>query len=351
MNNVFTKSSKRILVTGGAGFIGGGLIRRLLSETNCLIFNLDKIGYASDTSQIENLLKKSPSLAERYSLKKFDLSNEHRLDDLFKEIDPDYIFHLAAESHVDRSIKGPKVFLESNIIGTFNLLQSARKHWENMSRERQDFFCFQHISTDEVFGSLGDSGTFSESTPYDPRSPYAASKASSDHLVQSWHHTYGLPILVTNCSNNFGPWQYPEKLIPLAISNALNGLPIPMYGNGSNIRDWLFIEDHIDALILVASRGQKGSKYCIGGYGQRTNYEVLKFICQYLNKLHPIESSYENQITSVTDRPGHDYRYAIDSTMIKDQLGWFPKFTLEQALSITIDWYLSNIDWSRSVIK
>ncbi len=351
MNNVFTKSAKRILVTGGAGFIGGALIRRLLSETNCLIFNLDKIGYASDTTQIETLLKNSPLLADRYNFYKFDLSNEHKLDDLLREINPDYIFHLAAESHVDRSIEGPKVFLESNIIGTFNLLQSARQHWENMHWERKEFFCFQHISTDEVFGSLGDTGAFSELTPYDPRSPYSASKAASDHLVQSWHHTYGIPILITNCSNNFGPWQYPEKLIPLAISKALDRLPIPMYGDGSNIRDWLFIDDHIDALILVASLGKKGSKYCIGGYGQKTNYEILKLICENLNDLQPKESSYENLISSVSDRPGHDFRYAIDSTLITNELGWVPKFSLEKSLRITTEWYVNNREWVSSVLK
>ena len=343
--NHLLNSRKRILVTGGAGFIGGALIRNLLLRTGNYIFNLDKMGYASDTKQIEQLFVDSPKLNDRYSFIKVDLSDETLLSECMTDIDPDIIFHLAAESHVDRSIWDPRIFLKSNIVGTFNLLESARKHWEKLSDERKDNFRFHHVSTDEVFGSLGDKGTFSEFTPYAPRSPYSASKASSDHLVQAWHHTFGLPVLITNCSNNFGPWQFPEKLIPVAIMKALDLDQIPMYGNGSNVRDWLFVEDHIEALMLVASSGKVGSSYCIGGHGQKTNYEVLDSICNKLDRLKPWKSPYKKLITAVRDRPGHDFRYAIDSTLISTELGWKPRFSFEEALSLTVEWYVENISW------
>ena len=341
-------SKKKILVTGGAGFIGGALIRTLLLRSNNYIFNLDKMGYASDSTQIDRLFLEAPYLKDRYSFYKVDLSNHTLLSEFISQIDPDIIFNLAAESHVDRSILDPRIFLNSNIVGTFNLLESARKHWEKLSEKRKDSFRFHHISTDEVFGALGKNGTFSEVTPYSPRSPYSASKASSDHLVNAWHHTYGLPVLITNCSNNFGPWQFPEKLIPVAIAKALDSEPIPMYGNGSNIRDWLFVQDHIEALILVVSNGKIGSSYCIGGYGQKSNYEVLELICKQLDIIRPLKFSHKELITSVKDRPGHDFRYAIDSTLISNELGWAPKFSFEEALSTTVDWYVKNICWLKS---
>ena len=339
------RSKKRILVTGGAGFIGGALIRTLLLRSNNYIFNLDKMGYASDTTQIDRIFLEAPSLKDRYTFYKVDLENHKLLSECIVKIDPDIIFNLAAESHVDRSILDPRIFLTSNIVGTFNLLESARKHWEKLPEKRKESFCFHHISTDEVFGALGEIGTFSEITPYSPRSPYAASKASSDHLVNSWHHTYGLPVLITNCSNNFGPWQFPEKLIPVAISKALDSEPIPMYGNGSNVRDWLFVQDHIEALILVVSQGKVGSSYCIGGYGQKSNYEVLELICKKLDIIRPLKFPHKELITSVKDRLGHDFRYAIDSTLISNELGWEPKFSFEEALSTTVDWYVQNTCW------
>jgi len=347
--NLLRTTKKRILVTGGAGFIGRALIRSLLLETNSFVINLDKLSYASDLKQIESLLKEFPELESRYLFYKFDLCNDSLIDNVIREIDPDFIFHLAAESHVDRSIEGPKIFLESNINGTFNLLQASMKFWEDLPLDRKNNFCFQHISTDEVYGSLGDEGAFDEKTPYAPRSPYAASKAASDHLVNAWHHTYGFPTIITNCSNNFGPWQFPEKLIPLAILKALSWESIPMYGTGLNIRDWLFIDDHIRALLLIASKGIRGSNYCIGGYGQKTNYQVIKFICSYLDKINPQTDSYLTLITSVEDRPGHDFRYAINSQLITKELGWKPIFTFEEGLTKTIEWYYKNIDWVRSL--
>ena len=347
--NELIESKKRILLTGGAGFIGGSLIRKLLLETNSVIFNIDKLGYASDFKQVEQLFEKSPDLQERYFFYKLNLAVDNELDDLVNQIKPDFIFHLAAESHVDRSIEGPKIFLESNILGTFNLLEAVRKYWEKLSSTKKDHFCFQHISTDEVFGSLGDEGLFSEKTAYSPRSPYAASKASSDHFVQAWHHTYGLPIVITNCSNNFGPWQYPEKLIPVAILKGLRSEIIPMYGNGINVRDWLFIEDHLNALLLVASKGKRGKSYCIGGYGQKTNHEVLQLICTYMDQIKPINFSYKDLIRSVDDRPGHDYRYAIDSSLITKELGWKPLYAFEDSLYLTVKWYTDNLHWAKSV--
>ena len=346
--NDLLRSKKRILVTGGAGFIGGALIRTLLLRSNNYIYNLDKMGYASDLTQIEEVFLEAPHLKDRYSFYKLDLSNNALLSECITQIDPDIIFHLAAESHVDRSILDPRIFLNSNIVGTFNLLESARKHWEKLSDNRKDSFRFHHISTDEVFGALGENGTFSELTPYSPRSPYSASKASSDHLVNAWHHTYGLPVLITNCSNNFGPWQFPEKLIPVAIAKALDSAPIPMYGNGSNIRDWLFVEDHIEALMLVISNGKVGSSYCIGGYGQKSNYEVLELICKKLDIIRPLKFPHNELITSVKDRPGHDFRYAIDATLITNELGWMPKFSFEEALSTTVDWYVQNTCWLKN---
>jgi dTDP-glucose 4,6-dehydratase len=266
-----------------------------------------------------------------------------------RQADPDLLLHLAAESHVDRSIEGPAAFLESNVIGTFNLLQAVRSHWQQLPAERQAAFRFHHISTDEVFGSLGPSGRFSETTAYDPRSPYSASKAASDHLVSAWHHTYGLPVVLTNCSNNFGPWQFPEKLIPVVILQAVAGEPIPLYGDGANVRDWLFVDDHVDALLLAATRGELGQSYCVGGHGERTNKQVVEAICTLLDQRRPQGAPHARLITPVTDRPGHDRRYAIDPARIQGELGWAPRHSFEQALERTVDWYLDHLDWCQQV--
>ena len=337
---------RKILVTGGAGFIGSTLIRRLLVETDSIIFNLDKIGYSSDLSSINKLISnKKEELSDRYSLLKVDLKDYSNTSDAIKEADPDIIFHLAAESHVDRSIDSPSAFINNNIVGTYNLLQASLIYFESLKRDNKDNFRFHHISTDEVYGSLGEKGSFNEGTKYDPRSPYSASKAASDHLVNAWFHTYSFPIIVTNCSNNFGPWQFPEKLIPLTILKAISNKNIPLYGNGTNIRDWLYVEDHIDALILSVIKGEIGKSYCIGGYGEKSNIEVVNKICEYLDKKIPKSLSYKEQIKFVNDRPGHDWRYSIDSTLITKELGWRPKNTFNEALFKTIQWYLDNQDW------
>lgn len=332
---------RRVLVTGGAGFIGGAVIRRLLSDSDVQVYNLDKLGYASDLTSLGD--------HPRHHFLRVDLVDQHATTQAVRESDPDLIMHLAAESHVDRSIDGPAAFLDSNITGTFNLLQAARAHWQQMDAERRERFRFHHISTDEVFGSLGSSGRFSETTPYDPRSPYSASKAASDHLVNAWHHTYGLPVVLTNCSNNYGPWQFPEKLIPVVILKALAGEPIPLYGDGANIRDWLFVEDHVEALLLAATRGRLGQSYCVGGHGERTNQQVVLAICKLLDELLPTEDTYSRLITSVADRPGHDRRYAIDPLRISTELGWQPRFSFEQGLETTVRWYLDHQDWCNRV--
>ena len=344
------KPINNILVTGGAGFIGSALIRKLLDQTSFKVFNLDKITYSSDLNRIESLFDENPKKKERYKLIQADLLNDEIIQKAISYANPDIIFHLAAESHVDRSIDSPKEFVNTNILGTFNLLRASTSYWESLPEERKINFGFYHISTDEVFGSLGQEGTFSEQSRYDPRSPYAASKAASDHLAKAWYHTYGLPVIISNCSNNFGPWQFPEKLIPLVIMKALKGEYIPLYGDGSNIRDWLFIDDHIEALIKILELGEYGNTYCIGGNNEKTNKEVVNNICHLLNEYKPTNYSYLDLIKNVTDRPGHDQRYAIDSTKIRKELGWFPEINFNDGLKRTVLWYLKNLNWAESLL-
>ena len=339
MENLLNNS--RILITGGAGFIGSALIRRILKDSKFTIFNLDKMGYASDLSSIKATLHSlGIEKEDRHKLLKVDLSNNSETISAVNYADPDFVMHLAAESHVDRSIKGPEEFIKSNICGTFNLLEAVRNHYEKLNSKRKETFRFLHISTDEVFGSLGDEGTFNESTRYDPRSPYSASKAASDHIVNAWYHTFGIPTLITNCSNNYGPWQYKEKLIPKIIYNALSNKEIPIYGNGENIRDWLFVEDHVNGLIKVLLEGKIGEKYCIGGNQEKNNNEVVNKICELLDKRKPREISYKGLISYVEDRLGHDKRYAIDSSKIKSELNWEPKYSFDEGLETTVLWYL-----------
>ena len=342
---------RSILVTGGAGFIGGAMVRRLLADSDAQVFNLDKMGYASDFTSIEAL----PQAAERHTLLRVDLTDAVATAEAVRQADPDLVLHLAAESHVDRSIDGPAAFIDSNVSGTFHLLQAVRAHWEGLPAARRDGFRFHHISTDEVFGSLGATGRFSETTPYDPRSPYSASKAASDHLVNAWHHTYGLPVVLTNCSNNYGSWQFPEKLIPVVILKAAAGEPIPLYGDGANVRDWLYVDDHVDALLLAATRGELGRSYCVGGSGsngtasERTNKQVVESICALLDQLLPAGAPHARLITPVTDRPGHDRRYAIDPARISSELGWQPRHSFEAGLEATVRWYLEHQDWCSQV--
>ena len=336
---------RRVLVTGGAGFIGGAVVRRLLTESEALVFNLDKMGYASDLTSIGAL----PQAADRHTLLQVDLTDAAATAEAVRQADPDLVMHLAAESHVDRSIEGPAAFIDSNVSGTFHLLQAVRAHWEALPEARRSAFRFHHISTDEVFGSLGATGRFSETTPYDPRSPYSASKAASDHLVSAWHHTYGLPVVLTNCSNNYGPWQFPEKLIPVVILKAAAGEPIPLYGDGANVRDWLYVEDHVEALLLAATRGELGRSYCVGGHGERTNKQVVEAICTLLDKLRPTGAPHARLITPVADRPGHDRRYAIDPSRISSELGWQPRHSFETGLEATVRWYLAHQEWCGTV--
>ncbi|MEL6362226.1 MAG: dTDP-glucose 4,6-dehydratase [Pseudomonadota bacterium] len=330
----------KLLVTGGAGFIGSAVVRQAIGQGHEVI-NLDALTYAAC---LDNL--KPVSESPLYHFEQVDIRDAAAVETCISKHAPDAIMHLAAESHVDRSIDSPGVFIETNVMGTYNMLQSARALWERQGQP--DTFRFHHISTDEVFGSLpaDPAVQFTEDTSYDPRSPYSASKASSDHLVRAWHETYGLPVVLTNCSNNYGPYHFPEKLIPVIILNALAGQPLPIYGDGSNVRDWLYVEDHADALLLVVAKGQVGRSYNIGGENERTNLELVKTLCQILDDIRPKNTgSYADQITFVTDRPGHDARYAIDPTRIREELGWRPSVTVEEGLEKTVRWYLDNPEW------
>ena len=335
-------TSKRILVTGGAGFIGSAVVRHLIDDTEHQVLVLDKLTYAGNLDSLQPIASHP-----RYSFVQADILDAPKMREVFASFRPDIVMHLAAESHVDRSIDGPGEFIQTNMVGTYTLLQAALAHWQGLSGADKDAFRFHHISTDEVFGSLGAEGYFTETTAYDPRSPYSASKAASDHLVRAWHHTFGLPIVVSNCSNNYGPYHFPEKLIPLVILNALEGKPLPVYGDGSNVRDWLYVEDHARALALIALTGQVGESYNVGGHNEKTNLEVVQAICAILDEIAPNEQigPRQNLITFVRDRPGHDQRYAIDPTKIGRELGWIPQETFETGLAKTVRWYLDNSPW------
>lgn len=333
---------KRILVTGGSGFIGSALIRKLISSKAYEVLNIDKLTYSGNVKTLEEV-NKSP----HYQFVEGDICDIHMLHETLSSFKPNIITHLAAETHVDRSIDNPEPFLFSNVIGTFKLLEATRAYFTGLPLEQRDNFRFHHISTDEVYGSLGPDGLFTERTAYDPRSPYSASKASSDHLVRAWGYTFGLPVIVTNCSNNYGPYQFPEKLIPLIISRAILGENLPVYGKGLQIRDWLYVDDHVEALQCVFERGKIGGTYNIGGNNEKQNIDVVRTICELLDKKQPAESglSYSKKIIFVADRPGHDRRYAIDSSRINEELRWQPKETFESGIEKTLDWYLANKDW------
>lgn len=337
----------RILVTGGAGFIGSAVCRHLIRNTGHSVVNVDKLTYAANLSSLEPVADDP-----RYRFARLDICNREAVLALMRETEIDAVMHLAAESHVDRSIDGPAAFIETNIVGTYQLLEAAREYWSSLPADRKAAFRFHHVSTDEVYGSLPlDSGIFTEETPYAPSSPYSASKAASDHLANAWWHTYGLPVVLSNCSNNYGPYHFPEKLVPLMILNALHDKPLPVYGNGTNVRDWLFVEDHARALELVLTRGRPGESYNVGGNSERTNLAVVEAVCDLVDERSPRAGggTRRDLITFVTDRPGHDLRYAIDASKIERELGWTPRETFESGLAATVDWYLGNERWWRPI--
>lgn len=330
----------RILVTGGAGFIGSALCRYLVGEKGISVLNVDKLTYAANLDSL-NPIADQPN----YQFLKADICDRQAMDAALQAFQPDGIIHLAAESHVDRSITGAGEFIQTNVVGTFNLLEAARGYWGGLDGSRRETFKFLHVSTDEVYGSLGPQGLFEEETAYDPSSPYSASKAASDHLVLAWHRTYGFPGLISNCSNNYGPYQFPEKLIPLMVLNALHGLALPVYGDGSNIRDWLYVDDHARALLLILERGRLGEKYNVGGRNERSNLDVVNRICSVLDRRSPKEKPHTSLVRYVQDRPGHDHRYAIDATKLETELGWRAQENFESGIEKTIDWYLANRSW------
>ena len=332
----------KILVTGGAGFIGSAVVRIAVARGHEVV-NLDALTYAACLDNVAEVARRNT-----YAFEEADIRDRAAMDRILAQHQPDAIMHLAAESHVDRSIDGPGTFIETNVTGTYTLLEAARAFWARQGRP--DGFRFHHISTDEVYGSLGTTGKFTEETPYDPRSPYSASKAASDHLVRAWGETYGLPVVLTNCSNNYGPFHFPEKLIPVVILNALQGLPIPVYGEGLNVRDWLYVEDHADALLLVLEKGQVGRSYNIGGENEARNIDLVRTICRLLDERRPQGAPHDRLITYVADRPGHDLRYAIDPSRIREELGWRPSVTVDQGLALTVDWYLENEAWWRPLL-
>ncbi len=331
----------KILVTGGAGFIGSAVVRHAVRQGHAVV-NLDKLTYAGNLANVAEV-----SQSPLYAFERADICDRPAIDRILARHRPDAIMHLAAESHVDRSIDGPAAFIRTNIEGTYTMLEAARAYWTGQGRPGG--FRFHHISTDEVFGTLGPTGHFTEDTPYAPNSPYSASKAASDHLVRAWHETYGLPVVMTNCSNNYGPYHFPEKLIPVVILRALSGAPIPVYGQGLNVRDWLYVEDHADALLTVVAKGAVGRSYNIGGNNEATNIDLVRRICAILDERRPGNRPYAEQITFVADRPGHDLRYAIDASRIRDELGWKPSVTLDEGLRLTVDWFLAHEDWWRAL--
>lgn len=339
---------EKLLITGGAGFIGSNLVRYIINDIGAKVCNIDKLTYAGNRHSLSDL-----NDTGKHRLVVLDICETEKVTSVFAEFQPDYVMHLAAESHVDRSIDGPGEFIQTNVVGTYSMLQAARGYYRDLDKEKRLRFRFLHVSTDEVYGSLGDSGVFKETTPYSPRSPYSASKASSDHLVRAWGETFDLPIIVTNCSNNYGPYQFPEKLIPVVIHKALAGEPIPIYGKGENVRDWLYVYDHCTALYTVLTKGKIGETYNIGGENERRNIDLVQDICTCLDELSPRNDRkrYSEQITFVSDRPGHDFRYAMDITKISSELGWIPKENSVSGLKKTIKWYLENEEWIRLCLE
>ncbi len=336
------------MVTGGAGFIGSALVRHIINNTNDSVLNIDCLTYAGNVESLNGV-----SGSDRYQFAQSDICDAAAISKLYADFQPDAVFHLAAESHVDRSIDGPGAFVQTNVMGTYNMLEQARGYWTRLSGDKKNSFRFIHVSTDEVYGSLGAEGYFTETTPYDPSSPYSASKAGSDHLAKAWGHTFKLPVIVTNCSNNYGPCQFPEKLIPVIILKAMRREPIPVYGKGENIRDWLFVDDHVRALLTAREKGRVGETYNVGGNSERQNIQVVKTVCDLLDELLPEkpEGGHASLITYVTDRPGHDLRYAIDASKLKNELGWEPTETFESGIRKTVRWYLDNREWWERIMS